>query len=147
MAYLHKFKFHLIFLLFMAVSMSGFSQQIVSYAYDNAGNRISRKIVDLSVTPNPTHVKAAAPVEEQLGERKITIFPNPTKGMLAVQIEGGNDKDELSIILYNATGQQLLNKQVQLGTTPINMSTYPKAYYILRVQAGEKATEFKIIKE
>ena len=141
-------KTHCFLLLFISVfTLHVQAQDIVSYAYDNAGNRISRKIVNLTVTPNPTHVKAAAPVEEQLGERKITIFPNPTKGSLAVDIVGGSDKDELSISLFNAEGKQLLNKTVQPGTTPINMTTYPKAYYILRVQAGEKATEFKIIKQ
>ena len=141
-------KQYYLLLSFVLISLASMAQtNIVSYAYDNAGNRISRKIVDLTVTPNPTHVKAAAPVEEQLGERKITIFPNPTKGSLAVDIVGGSDKDELSISLYNADGKQLLNKAVQPGTTPINMTTYPKAYYILRVQAGEKATEFKIIKQ
>jgi len=149
MNYLHKTKFHFLFVLFMTFSLSGFSQQIVSYAYDNAGNRISRKVIDLT-TPNPARVKKGAdpaPVVEQLGERKITVFPNPTKGSLAVEIVGGDEKDELSISLFNATGQQLLSKPVQAGTTPINMSTYPKAYYVLRVQAGEKATEFKIIKQ
>ncbi len=146
MNYLHKTKSYFLFLLFVAFSLSGFSQQIVSYSYDNAGNRISRKIVNLTATPNPTHVKAAAPVEEQLGERKISIFPNPTKGALAVQITGGDDKDEMHITLFNADGKQLLNKKVQSGTTPINMTTFPAAYYILRIKAGDKVTEFKIIK-
>jgi hypothetical protein len=65
-------------------------------------------------------------VVEQLGERKITVFPNPTKGSLAVEIVGGDEKDELSISLYTATGQRLLSKSVQAGTTPINMTPTPK---------------------
>jgi len=52
------------------------------------------------------HIKidtiAPAPVEEQLGERKITVYPNPTKGELKVDITGGNIKDEISIRLINA---------------------------------------------
>lgn len=123
------------------------AQSMISYAYDMAGNRISRKIVPLN--SSPSHVKKgedSVPVEEQMGERTIKVFPNPTKGALAVDITGGDDKDELRIILYNADGKQLQNKKVEQGTTPINMSTYPVAYYILRVVAGEKATEFKIVK-
>jgi hypothetical protein len=107
-------------------------------------------VIDLTVTPNPTHVKKAAdpaPVVEQLCEREISIYPNPTKGALAVDITGGDDKDELHIILYNADGKQMQNKQVQPATTQINMIPYPAAYYILRVQAEEKVTEFKIIKQ
>ena len=108
---------------------------------DNASNSISRRIAPLY--SSPAHVKKneqLAPVEDQLGERKITVYPNPTKGSLAVEINGGDDKDELRIILYNTDGKQLQNKKVEQGTTPINMSSYPAAYYILRVVADEKAT-------
>ena len=122
-------------------------QQIVSYAYDNAGNRISRKIVN--ITPPPSHVKKAVedpiPVEEQLGERKITVYPNPTKGALAVEITGGNDKDELRIMLISAQGVQLQNLKVEKGINPIDMHTYPPGWFILRVKAGDKMTEFKLL--
>ncbi|MDD3322819.1 MAG: T9SS type A sorting domain-containing protein [Paludibacter sp.] len=149
---IHLHKTAIIYLLLLFYGTIPFelcAQDIVSYAYDQAGNRISRKIVDLTVTPNPTHVKKSedsAPIEDQLGERTITIYPNPTKGTLAVEIKGGDEKDELRIILYNSEGKQLQNKKVEQGTTPINMSTYPVAYYILRVIAGENVKEFKIIK-
>ena len=136
-------------LLFLAAfTLQAMATDVVSYAYDNVGNRISRKVVPL--LNNPSNVKKdekPTPVEEQLGERKITIYPNPTKGSLAVDITGGNEKDELRIIIFDAYGKQLLNKKVEPGTTPVNMNAYPVAYYILRVQAGEKQTEFKIIKQ
>jgi hypothetical protein len=133
---------------FLLILSTGTAQSIVSYAYDLAGNRISRKVVDMN--SNPSHVKKSAnpiPVEDQLGERKITVYPNPTKGALAVEITGGDTNDELRIILFNADGRQLQNKAAQQGSTPINMSGYPAAYYILRVEKGKKSTEFKIIKQ
>lgn len=147
MNYKYKTKHYLLLVFFTAFTLQAMSQDMVSYAYDQAGNRISRRIVPLN--SSPAHVKKneqPAPVEDQLGERKITIYPNPTKGLLAVDITGGDDKDELRIILYNADGKQLQNKKVEQGTTPINISAYPAAYYILRVMAGEKVKEFKIIK-
>jgi len=132
---------------FILILSSGMAQNIVSYAYDNAGNRISRKVVNLN--SNPSHVKASepAPVEDQLGERKITVYPNPTRGALAVEITGGNDKDAIQLIVFSAQGVQLQNVKVTATTTPVNMSAYPGGWYILRVQAGEKVTEFKIIKQ
>ncbi|MDD4991604.1 MAG: T9SS type A sorting domain-containing protein [Paludibacter sp.] len=149
MKHLQKPTFYYFLLLLLSFSIQGICQSnVVSYSYDNAGNRISRRVVVYST--NLTHAKKIvdpAPVEEQLGERSIKVFPNPTKGALAVEITGGSDKDPLRIILYNADGKQLLNKQVQQGTTPVNMAGYPAAYYILRVEAGEKVTEFKIIKQ
>ena len=142
------------FLLFLfLLTLSALSaQNMVSYAYDNAGNRISRKIVTLPSNIVKKDTLAPAPVEEQLGERKITVFPNPTKGSLAVEINGGNSKpataggDQLQIFLFSAQGVQLQNTKVEAATTPINMTSYPAGWYILRVQAGDKMTEFKIVK-
>jgi len=140
-------QFYLLFS-FMLVFMSSMAQNMVSYAYDNAGNRISRKIV--LIGSNPNHVKKSAepaPVDDQLGERKITIYPNPTRGALAVEITGGNDKDAIQLILFSAQGVQLQNVKVGANITPVNMSAYSSGWYVLRVQAGEKATEFKIVKQ
>lgn len=155
MNYLHKTKrYSLLIVIFAGFMLQVLAQgNMVSYAYDMAGNRISRKIV--LIGSNPAHAKAEEPIpmEETMGERKITIYPNPTKGALAVTISGGNDKpvsaggDEIRIILYSAQGTQLQNHIAQWGTTAINMKTYPVGWYILRVQAGEKRTEFKIIKQ
>jgi len=141
--------YYLLFLFLVAFSMHGKGQNMVSYAYDNAGNRISRKIVLLN--SSPTHVKkdtiSPAPVKEQLGDRTITIFPNPTKGALAVEITGGSDKDEIRIMLISGQGIQLKTMKAQTGTTPLDLRAYPPGWYILRVKSGEKVTEFKIIKQ
>ena len=150
MTHLHKTKNRILLILFLLSFLSsGIAQNIVSYAYDNAGNRISRKIVLL--TSNSTHVKkdtiAPVPVEEQFGDRKILVYPNPTKGALAVDITGGNDKDELQIVLISAQGIQLQTLKAVTGTTPVNMLHYPPGWFILRVKAGDKMTEFKIIKQ
>ena len=134
---------------FLLILSTGMAQSKVSYAYDLAGNRISRKVVDMN--SNPSHVKKDSDptqvVTDQLGERKITVYPNPTRGALAVEISGGDAKDEIHLILYSAQGTQLQNLKVTATTTPVNMSAYPGGWYILRVQAGEKVTEFKIIKQ
>ena len=147
----HQYKttYPLIFLLLVAISLSVSGQSIVSYAYDNAGNRLSRKVVLL--TSNPTHVKkdtiAPSPVEEQLGDRKLAVYPNPTKGELKIDITGGNNKDEIRIQLFSAQGIQLQSRKAALGTTPIDMTLYPPGWYILQVKAGDKVTELKIIKQ
>jgi len=151
MKHVHKtIPYYLLFMFLQSYSLQTLAQQqIVSYAYDNAGNRISRKIVN--ITPPPSHAKKAVedpiPVEEQLGERKITIYPNPTKGSLAVEITGGSDKDELRIVLISAQGIQLQNLKAESGINPLDMHAYPPGWFILRVQAGDKMTEFKIIKQ
>lgn len=150
MTHLHKTTNQfLLILFFLSFLNTGIAQNTVSYAYDNAGNRISRIIV-LKSSNSPHVMKdsiAPAPVEEQLGDRKILVYPNPTKGALAVEITGGNDKDNIRIVLISAQGIQLKTLKATTGTTPIDMHLYPPGWFILRVLAGDKVTEFKIIKE
>jgi len=134
---------------FLLILSTGMAQSKVSYAYDLAGNRISRKVVDMN--SNPSHVKKDSDptqvVTDQLGERKITVYPNPTRGALAIEITGGDAKDAIHLILFSAQGTQLQNTQATATVTPVNMSSYPGGWYILRVQAGAKSTEFKIVKQ
>jgi len=156
MNYFYKTKQHYLLFLFLSlISISALATDVISYAYDNAGNRISRKVVVYTTTL--THAKKQTedptPIEEQLGEQKITVYPNPTKGALAVEITGGNDKpaeaggDEIRILLFSAQGTQLQSIKAVTGITPVNILTYPSGWYVLRVQAGEKVIEFKIVKQ
>ena len=75
--------------------------QKVGYDYDMTGNRISRKVVNLD---NPNQTETPVPVKNQLGERKITVYPNPTKGALAVEMTGGDQKDQMSLSLFSSQG-------------------------------------------
>jgi Lamin Tail Domain/Secretion system C-terminal sorting domain len=124
----------------------------ISYAYDYAGNRISRKQVTLGGTlshvrkKNSSQEPVPTPVEEKSGERTITVYPNPTKGVLAVGISG-EILQKISVILYNAQGNMMQNIQADSDITNLEMSTYPTGWYLLRVIADGKATEFKIIKQ
>ena len=120
---------------------------MVSYAYDQAGNRISRRVVPLNSTPD--HVKKSekpTPIEEQLGERKISVYPNPTKGNLGISITGEEIKEKITIDLFNAQGTLLMSKKAESEMTTLQLSRYPTGWYILRVTEGEKIKEFKIIK-
>lgn len=133
------------FLIFFSITIQA---QKISYEYDMAGNRIARKVVYID---NPSHAKEhieeTVPIVDQLGERKITVYPNPTRGSLAVEITGGDQKDQMTLSLFSSQGVQLQNIKTTGVTTPVNMSAYPSGWYILRIQVGDKMTELKIIKQ
>lgn len=136
--------FYLVLTILSLFSISGIVQNRVSYTYDIAGNRISRKIITISTRANS---KAIIPTEDDFGEQKIIIYPNPTKGDLAVEITGGDIKDEITMFLFSIKGTLLQKKSSTVGKTTIDMSAYPAGWYILRLITGNKTTEFKIIKE
>lgn len=133
-------------LMFLIAVILQIHSQTISYYYDYAGNRISRKVVSLpqNIKGQPTDSVA---VEDVLGQRNILVYPNPTKGALGVEITGGDWDEDIRLILYSGQGTVLYNTTAQQGINPIDMTAYPKGWYILRVQEGEKRKEFKVIKE
>lgn len=134
-----------VFTILAAVNLQTNSQTI-SYDYDYAGNRVSRRVVSLpqSIKSQPTD---SVVVEDMLGARNILVYPNPTKGALGVEITGGDWDEDIRLILYSGQGVMLYHANANQGINPVDMTAYPKGWYVLRVQAGEKRKEFKVIKE
>lgn len=142
---------HTLILLLSFVALSSFAQQQkVEYTYDYAGNRICRKVVPLTLNQVKKHndtTPPPAPVEEKLGERTIKVYPNPTKGALAIEIMGGNEKERIQLLVISAQGTRLQTLEAKLGTTPLDMRPYPSGWYILRIVAGVEIKEIKIVKQ
>lgn len=119
----------------------------IAYDYDMAGNRIARRIITL-----PGNVKRHEPtdsvvVKETIGERTIKVFPNPTRGALGIDIQGGDPKQELRLMVFSGAGALLYNQPATEGLNPIDMTQYPQGWYVLRVVAGAEKKEYKIVKE
>ncbi len=123
----------------------------VSFAYDLAGNRITRKLV--TINSNISHIKREDSsrypqiIEEKMGNLLVTVYPNPTQGNLAVKISGAELPENTTITVYNSEGKTMLNFNMPEDVTNFNISSFPSGWYILRVITGNKHTEFKIIKQ
>jgi hypothetical protein len=133
----------------LASLCKAYSTDSVKYEYDNAGNRTSYYEVTLKsakIQPD-TQPLDSIPMTAPLGNRKITVYPNPTKGALAVETTGGDANDKVKITLYSPTGAILQNIESLTGYIPVNLSDYPTGWYILRITCENQTTEFKIIKQ
>ena len=126
----------------------GLAVDKVVYDYDMAGNRISRKVITI-----PSQgIKRQEPtdsvvIKETIGERTIKVFPNPTRGALGIDIQGGDSKQELRLIIYSGAGAVLYNQPATEGLNPVDMTQYPQGWYVLSVIAGTEKREYKIVKE
>ncbi len=71
----------------------------------------------------------------------ISIYPNPTKDILQVQIES-EKKSVLQVVVLSGDGKIVLSKSIVAneGSTlqSINISTLPKGNYLLKVSDGNK---------
>jgi hypothetical protein len=123
------------------------SQSSLVYEYDFAGNRVARKVITLPSNIRRYNPSDSIVVKEVFEEKNILVYPNPTKGALGVEITGGDWGEDIRLILYSGQGVLLYQANAQPGINSIDMTTFPRGWYVLRVQTGEKRKEYKILKE
>jgi len=138
-------------MLFLAVSC--FSQNRVEFGYDLAGNRVSRTIImTLSfASQNPQQQEEEEEEEpaiytDVLAEAQIDIYPNPTEGLLRVDIRNLPEGKKADVVLFNLSGKKIISKQTDFSTE-IDITDQPTGVYILKIIVGEEQTDWKIIKK
>lgn len=135
-----------------------FATQEINFSYDEMGNRTRHNVVTLKSTPFINTTDSAGfnyfdpnspddKFEDNLGNKKITIYPNPTKGQLLVEIQGYEKESASSLYLYNLSGKLLKTVSPANANVPLDLSQYPAGVYILKIKLGEAVSEWKIIKE
>lgn len=135
-------------ILFLCLFMASKAQQRVSYAYDAAGNRISRTIV-LKTRASNTLENAHDSVffQEILAEKQIRIYPNPVQSVLKIAILGYKSSMKGEYALLNISGVMLKRGAITQETTLIDMSNYLRGTYILNLSLNKQSTSWKIIKQ
>jgi hypothetical protein len=121
---------------------------VVKYLYDNAGNRTDRVTEIKLASAKSAQLDSIVPLEEKMGELKVIIYPNPTKGVVRITVGGADDEQSFKMTLHNQTGSLLLNKQfVGSFECPIDLTAQPTGYYLLVLQMGSEKKTYKIIKQ
>ena len=85
--------------------------------------------------------------EEELSETKVTIYPNPTKGVLKVDISGVEKFENAQISLYDLTGKLLQQWAGISQSNTIDLSERTPGMYIMQIVYNGNASSWKIIKE
>ena len=120
--------------------------QYIHYGYDAAGNRIKREIV-LSANKNSRKNPQKAFMSESLSDKIIKIYPNPTKGILKIEITEWSETDIGTITLISANGSKLMSTPLIDGLTTIDITQNAPVIYLLHLNLNERTTTWKIIKE
>ena len=151
----------LFFLMFWALPQAW--AQEVEYVYDAAGNRTMRKIINLqpsspqggggmgkSATDDSGKQPEDAAIQQYddiLGERKVTIYPNPTQGMIRIEFQGYEEMNDARLLLYDIQGKLLRQANKVEESNTLDLSPYPDGMYILQIIEGKAKSEWKIVKE
>lgn len=126
-----------------------------TYGYDASGNRTSRTFTLKSATipqkdtnSNPQEISKARQeiLEDLINNRKVQIYPNPTKGVVRVEI---HELQELPAIIHliGVQGNHIRTSRVKGVFTNVDLSNQPPGMYILKISVGGQSSDWKIIKE
>ena len=86
-------------------------------------------------------------VENLSGNNAVQVFPNPTSGVLTIQ---NNRQIKLNNVqVYSVTGQLVKSFKLDQASksSTIDISTFAKGTYILKVNSDKESTNVKVIKK
>ncbi len=104
--------------------------------YTTTGSNIIFTPLEKNITINDKNI--------ELG---FTIFPNPNNGLFSIVLNN-NESRINSIEIYNLTGDQVLNKNgLNSNIVKLNIPSFPKGIYFVRIYSNNKTYFSKIICE
>lgn len=130
--------------------------QVVRYGYDPSGNRVVRgHVIHMPSQPartpggtEPVPIAATDPLEETVDAFKVTIYPNPTQGVLRVALSGKDIPPGARIFLYNLSGGMVRQWDSVSGMNVVDISEQPAGTYLMRIVPDRKTSSvWRIVKE
>ncbi len=148
-------KFYLIVIFFTILGINHLHSQNVSFEYDAAGNcKLKYKTVVIGPSKaiknggTQNNDTTTVPIEEsKLGDRTITILPNPTKGLLKVQITGSSFQQPGKYTITDMAGKHLISSTFDTMYLEVDMTQLANGSYFLILAIENKQDVWKIIKE
>ena len=84
---------------------------------------------------------------DALSETLITIYPNPTRGLLTVKMSNMPQHSTSSLTLFDMQGRVITQQQTLSEENKLDISTQPAGTYVMRIAVGEEQVSWKIVKQ
>ena len=83
---------------------------------------------------------------DALSETLITIYPNPTRGLLTVKISNMPQHAASSLTLFDMQGRVITQQPSLAEENKLDISAQPPGTYIMRIAVGDEDVSWKIVK-
>lgn len=126
-------------------------QAIVSFEYDDAGNRTQRSISTIKATEteieNLTDFIVPIPADNVVaGELNATIYPNPTYGIINIEVDV-NESETITYMLYDQTGKWIEQGQIAGYRKELSLESRQPGVYFIMLAGQTKRVTYKIVKQ
>jgi len=133
---------------FVNVSQGQTTPPTYAYDYDGAGNQTRRwRIVIMQEVQKADTARFDAP---PIVEVNITVYPNPTAGLLRVQVGGDSQNGadgRITVRVISLAGVTLINRVEANHVFDIDLSNYPPGVYLVIISANDQITRLRVVKE
>lgn len=123
-----------------------FAQTFVNYTYDVSGNRTQRYLTIVELKSSDSISSADIPVKNSELVLPTNVYPNPTFGLIYIEISSELSNDA-SIDIYNNDGRFANTFQLNSAFGSIDISNFSKGIYFLVVTNNKEKSLYKIIKQ
>jgi hypothetical protein len=114
------------------------------FTYDNAGNRVSRSVIQLSSKSGGD--ESPKPITEVMGNGvTMELFPNPTKGSIRFQTSEHCSID--GYVLTDVAGRVIAKSSCEGASLVIDFFGQPAGIYLLKILIDKKPYLYKVIKQ
>ena len=127
--------------MFGLANNGGYFQSICGYNYLIGNQNFSNNLFSRTINPEEETI-----AEEELSPTSnlISIYPNPVSNIATVSFE--NYQQNNKIVIMDVKGALIDLIYAKEQNTIIDMSSYPKGLYLVRVDNGNKSITKKVIK-
>ena len=80
-------------------------------------------------------------------ERNISVYPNPATNFVIIDFKSDLKNEKAKVEMMDLLGRKIYDSGVlsNVSTLQINISTYPKGNYIMRIKKGTEQVTRKLI--
>ncbi len=119
----------------------------IEISYDAAGNRITRKVLQVSMMAKGGSYSDSTYYIDQMQSVLMKVYPNPTQGKVYIEMQGGGEIGHSNIRMFDSHGRLIHEQEGNGNAVELDLSTYPTGHYIIDLFVNEEHTTWKIVKK
>jgi len=142
-----KINILVLLLLFICVEVAQSQPpQTFFYEYSATGNR-KQCYVGFAKIVSPNLPDEQEQYTEKIDNIQFNIFPNPTKGLLKINIDTEMKVEDLKIELYDINAKKIIEKSVVSKEIELDITSASAGNYFMKIFVNNKPYYWNIMKE
>ena len=121
-------------------------EDIVAFGQDMENEEETPQDISEGTSPKSQGVPPQEVYTDALSETLITIYPNPTRGLLTVKISNMPQHSASSLTLFDMQGKVITQQPSLTEENKLDISAQPPGTYIMRIAVGDEDVSWKIVK-